>query len=131
MSNSSTVESFRDVTDCLRFLVRLTNSKRTVLLTLLCLFNFISLGLYGVIYAFVARRLWIPAGAFFILQYVGYAIYIVFRSVLSPVSLALSVVKTPSTINLFVLGLVAGSLSFGGAYTAIPFIQVEAVLIGG
>jgi chromate transport protein ChrA len=34
-------------------------------------------------------------------------------------------------INLFVLGLVAGSLSFGGAYTAIPFIQVEAVLRGG
>jgi chromate transport protein ChrA len=26
---------------------------------------------------------------------------------------------------------VAGSLSFGGAYTAIPFIQVEAVLKGG
>lgn len=29
------------------------------------------------------------------------------------------------------LGLVAGSLSFGGAYTAIPFVQVEAVLKGG
>lgn len=25
----------------------------------------------------------------------------------------------------------AGSLSFGGAYTAIPFVQVEAVLLGG
>ncbi|KAH8656301.1 chromate transporter-domain-containing protein [Ilyonectria robusta] len=75
---------------------------------------FMSLGLYGVIYAFVARRLWIPAGALFILQYVGYAIYVVFRSVPSPVSLALGIAKTPSTINLFVLGLVAGSLSFGG-----------------
>jgi chromate transport protein ChrA len=47
------------------------------------------------------------------------------------VSLALGIAKTPSLINLFVLGLVAGSLSFGGAYTAIPFVQVEAVLKGG
>ncbi|KAF2188551.1 chromate transporter [Zopfia rhizophila CBS 207.26] len=92
---------------------------------------FISLGLYGVIYMFIARRLWIPAGMLFILQYVGYAIYAVFRGVPSPVSLALGIAKTPSLINLFVLGLVAGTLSFGGAYTAIPFVQVEAVLKGG
>lgn len=80
---------------------------------------------------FIARRLWIPAGILFILQYVGYALYAVFRGVPSPVSLALGIAKTPSLINLFVLGLVAGSLSFGGAYTAIPFVQVEAVLKGG
>ncbi|PVI08324.1 chromate transporter [Periconia macrospinosa] len=92
---------------------------------------FISLGLYGVIYMFIARRLWIPAGILFILQYVGYALYAVYRGVPSPVSLALGIAKTPSLINLFVLGLVAGTLSFGGAYTAIPFVQVEAVLKGG
>ncbi|KAH7025088.1 chromate transporter-domain-containing protein [Microdochium trichocladiopsis] len=92
---------------------------------------FISLGLYGIIYAFIARRLWIPAGVLFILQYVGYALYVVFHGVPLPVSLALGIAKTPSLINLFVLGLVAGSLSFGGAYTAIPFVQVEAVLMGG
>ncbi|GJN78751.1 hypothetical protein PLIIFM63780_002260 [Purpureocillium lilacinum] len=91
---------------------------------------FISLGLYGIIYTFVSRRLWIPAAALFILQYVGYAIYVVFRGVPSPVSLALGIARTPSLINLFVLGLVAGTLSFGGAYTAIPFVQVEAVLMG-
>ena len=93
--------------------------------------SFISLGLYGVIYIFISRRLWIPAGLLFLLQYVGYAVYVVYRGVPSPVSLALGIAKTPSLINLFVLGLVAGSLSFGGAYTAIPFIQVEAVLKGG
>ncbi|KAK0741592.1 chromate transporter [Apiosordaria backusii] len=91
---------------------------------------FISLGLYGVIYTFIARRLWIPAATLFILQYVGFALYVVFRGVPSPVSLALGIAKTPSLINLFVLGLVAGTLSFGGAYTAIPFVQVEAVLMG-
>ncbi|KUL89796.1 hypothetical protein ZTR_00460 [Talaromyces verruculosus] len=92
---------------------------------------FISLGLYGVIYSFVARRKWIIAGILFALQYIVYAIYVVFRGVPSPVSLALGIAKTPSLGNLFALGLVAGSLSFGGAYTAIPFIQVEAVLKGG
>jgi hypothetical protein len=92
--------------------------------------SFISLGLYGIIYMFIARRLWIPATVLFVLQYVGYALYAVFRGVPSPVSLALGVARTPSLINLFVLGLVSGTLSFGGAYTAIPFVQVEAVLLG-
>ncbi|KLU86770.1 chromate ion transporter [Magnaporthiopsis poae ATCC 64411] len=91
---------------------------------------FISLGLYGLIYTFIARRIWIPAAVLFILQYVGYALYVVFRGVPSPVSLALGIAKTPTLSTLFVLGLVAGTLSFGGAYTAIPFIQVEAVLMG-
>ncbi|KAK5663843.1 hypothetical protein OQA88_46 [Cercophora sp. LCS_1] len=91
---------------------------------------FISLGLYGVLYTLISRRLWIPAGALFLLQYVAYALYVVFKGIPSPVSLALGIAKTPSLINLFVLGLVAGTLSFGGAYTAIPFVQVEAVLMG-
>ncbi|KAI9863602.1 MAG: hypothetical protein M1813_003625 [Trichoglossum hirsutum] len=91
---------------------------------------FISLGLYGVIYALVARRLWAPAIVLFALQYGAYALYVVFRGVPSPLSLALGIAKTPSLINLLVLGLVAGSLSFGGTYTTIPFIQVEAVLKG-
>ncbi|KAK4209231.1 chromate transporter-domain-containing protein [Rhypophila decipiens] len=82
---------------------------------------FISLGLYGIIYMFVVRRFWIPAAILFVLKYVGYAIYAVLRGMPSPVSLALGVARTPSLINLFVLGLVASSLSFGGAYTAIPF----------
>lgn len=94
------------------------------------LHSFISLGLYGLIHALIARRWWAPAIVLFVLQYVGYALYVVFRGVPSPVALALGIAKTPSLLNLFVLGLVAGSLSFGGAYTAIPFIQVEAVLKG-
>ncbi|KAK6527538.1 hypothetical protein TWF694_004521 [Orbilia ellipsospora] len=91
---------------------------------------FISLGLYGLIYALIQYRLWIFAGLLFLLQYAAYAIYVVFRGVPSPVSLALGIAETPSLVNLFVLGLVAGTLSFGGAYTAIPFVQVEAVLKG-
>lgn len=99
-------------------------------LTLETTYSFISLGLYGIIYSLIARRLWIPAVLLFVLQYVGYALYVVFRGVPSPVALALGIAKTTSLINLFALGVVAGSLSFGGAYTAIPFIQTEAVLKG-
>ncbi|KAI9775417.1 MAG: hypothetical protein M1839_001112 [Geoglossum umbratile] len=91
---------------------------------------FISLGLYGVIYAFIARRLWAPAIVLFALQYGGYALYVVFRGFPSPFSLAIGIAKTPSLTNLLLLGLAAGSLSFGGTYTTIPFIQVEAVLRG-
>jgi chromate transport protein ChrA len=65
------------------------------------------------------------------MQYVGFALYVVFRGFPSLVALALGISQTPSLINLFVLGLVVGSLSFRGVYTAIPFVQVEAVLKGG
>ncbi|KAN0069548.1 Chromate transporter domain containing protein [Elaphomyces granulatus] len=91
---------------------------------------FISLALYGIIYALIARRQFIIAASVFILQYAVYAIYVVFRGLPSPVSLALGTAKTPELGNLLALGLVAGSLSFGGAYTAVLFIQVEAVLKG-
>lgn len=93
-------------------------------------YSFISLGIYGLLYALITLRLWVLSGFIFLLQYVGYALYVIFRGVPSPVSLALGISPSPSLINLFLLGLVAGSLSFGGAYTAIPFIQVEAVLKG-
>jgi len=79
----------------------------------------------------LARRYWPIAGTLFLLQYVGYALYVVFRGFPSPLSLALGIARTPDLSHLFVLGLVAGSLSFGGAYTAIPFIQAEAVVLGG
>lgn len=91
---------------------------------------FISLGVYGLINMALVRRYWLIAGLLFTLQYVGYALYVVFRGVPSPLALALGVARVPDLAHLFVLGLVAGSLSFGGAYTAIPFIHVEAVLLG-
>ncbi|PWW73106.1 chromate transporter [Tuber magnatum] len=104
----------------------------TALNTALRINIFISLAFYGLLYALVSLpRMLLPSLLLFVLQYVAYAVYVVFRGIPSPVSLALGIAQTPSLINLFVLGLVAGSLSFGGAYTAIPFVQVEAVLKGG
>jgi chromate transport protein ChrA len=65
----------------------------------------------------------------FILQYVGYALYVGFRGTPSPVSLALGIAQTPDVVHLFMLGLVEGSLPFGGAYTTVPFVQAEAVVV--
>ncbi|KAE8549082.1 hypothetical protein EYB25_007597 [Talaromyces marneffei] len=92
---------------------------------------FISLGLYGIIFLLTSHGMWIIATILFTLQYVVYGVYVHFRGVPSPVSLALGIAETPTLGNLFILGIVAGCLSFGGAYTAIPIIQVEAVLKGG
>ena len=78
----------------------------------------------------ISRRLWILSAFLFLAQYAGFAVYCVFRGIPSPVSLALGIAKVPDLLHLFLLGLVAGSLSFGGAYTSIPFVQVEAVLLG-
>ncbi|KAG8812978.1 hypothetical protein FRC17_001727 [Serendipita sp. 399] len=70
-------------------------------------------------------------GIILVLQYVGYGVYIHFKGVPSPISLALVIALHPDLGHLFGLGLVSSSLSFGGAFTAIPFIQAEAVLRGG
>lgn len=93
--------------------------------------SFISLSFYGIWYALIARRYWISAAVLWSMQYGGFALYVAFRGFPSPVSLALGIAPTPSLLNLFLLGLVAGSLSFGGSYTAIPIIHVESVLRGG
>lgn len=95
------------------------------------LHSFISLCFYGFLNVFIVYRFWIPAGVLFLAQYAGFAVYCVYRGIPDPVSLAIGVAREPDLLHLFLLGLVAGSLSFGGAYTAIPFVQVEAVLLGG
>jgi hypothetical protein len=93
-------------------------------------YSFMSLGLYGIIYSLASHSMWIIATVLFSLQYVVYGVYVHYRGIPSPVSLALGVAETPALGNLFILGVVTGCLSFGGAYTAIPIIQVEAVLKG-
>jgi chromate transporter len=42
-----------------------------------------------------------------------------------------AVAAAPSLLVLFVYGLRSGLLTFGGAYTAIPFLQHDAVVTGG
>ena len=93
--------------------------------------RFISLAIYGLINAFYSRRWYVLAGLLFVLQYVGFALYVVYKGFPSPVSFALGICPVPDPPHLLALGVLAGSLSFGGAYTAIPVIQAEAVVLGG
>ena len=65
------------------------------------------------------------------MQYIGFALYVIYKGFPSPISFALGIAPTPYEPHLLALGLVAGSLSFGGAYTSIPVIQAEAVVLGG
>ncbi|KAI5776417.1 chromate transporter-domain-containing protein [Geopyxis carbonaria] len=102
----------------------------TALNTALRINIFLSLAFYGIVYTLLFHNQRLISLIFFILQYVGYGIYVALRGVPTPVALGLGIAHNPSLGNLFVLGLVAGCLSFGGAYTAIPFVQVEAVLLG-
>ncbi|HEX9563426.1 MAG TPA: chromate efflux transporter [Gemmatimonadaceae bacterium] len=44
---------------------------------------------------------------------------------------ALAALAVPGLLSLFVVGLRSGLLTFGGAYTVIPFLQHDAVVIGG
>jgi hypothetical protein len=81
--------------------------------------------------AFYSRRWYFPAGLLFVLQYIGFGLYVAYKGFPSPVSFALGIAPIPDPPHLFALGLVAGSLSFGGAYTSIPVIQAEAVVLGG
>ena len=71
------------------------------------------------------------AAILFICQYMGFALYVVYKGFPSPISFALGIAPVPDEGHLLALGLVAGSLSFGGAYTSIPVIQAEAVVLGG
>jgi chromate transporter len=77
----------------------------------------ITLGLAGLSYVFIKRQ----ASSVTILAIVGVP--------LSLLPLASAVI--PTLPALFVYGLRSGLLTFGGAYTVIPFLQHDAVIAGG
>jgi chromate transporter len=66
----------------------------------------------------LARRAAVPAGAHALM-------------LLLPVAAPAVVLAAPSMLALFGYGLRTGLLTFGGAYTAIPFLQHDAVDVGG
>ncbi len=76
----------------------------------------ITLGLAGLIYAMLKRQL------------TPQAVHLLW-----PISVGslLTTPALPSLFTLFITGLRAGLLTFGGAYTAIPIMQYDAVIVGG
>lgn len=60
-----------------------------------------------------------------------FALYVVLNGGLPSANFVIGVASEPTYASLFVLGLLAGLLTFGGAATAIPFVYSAAVLNGG
>lgn len=94
----------------------------------------ITLLVAGVAYALVKRDLYLPAIALEVAFLVGIAFYLLSgASVAAQATTQMAGTATPGIISapaLLVSGFRAGLLTFGGAYTAIPFLQNDAVVVG-
>jgi chromate transporter len=62
---------------------------------------------------------------------VSYVIFVYYLGKPESSVLGSNVITSNQLYDLFLLGLLAGLLTFGGAYTAIPFVQQSAVINGG
>lgn len=92
----------------------------------------ITLPVAGLAYVFAARHQVIPAGLV-AAALVGIALYfawITFGGPAASPSVQAIAEQKPSLIELFFSGLKAGLLTFGGAYTVIPFLRDDAVRNG-
>lgn len=88
----------------------------------------ISLALCGAAYVLRRRSPWLALAAAVVLAAAG--IFAV-RSAPAPVARAAADAERPSVPAIFGSGLKSGLLTFGGAYTAIPFVRRDAVERGG
>lgn len=85
----------------------------------------------GLIYTLAERR---QNGAAFLLM-AGFVVWLTLvglsRTAQSVPDLTVSSIQPASLLTLFWSGLKSGLLTFGGAYTVIPFLQRDAVQVGG
>lgn len=93
----------------------------------------ITLLVIGLIYTLVERgrtrlALALTTASVFSILYFAFGIS---PAIPSPAITEAVTTSTTNLLSLFVSGLRAGLLTFGGAYTAIPFIQHDAVEVGG
>jgi chromate transporter len=98
--------------------------------TLLGVHFAIALVFGGVSFVLLRGRLWWPAAALLLL-FAGWTAFQPFDGP-APRGIEAATVATvaPSLQSLFLSGLRTGLLTFGGAYTAIPFLQHDAVVVG-
>jgi chromate transporter len=94
----------------------------------------ITLIVAGVVYVLIKRRLVLPALTLQVLFLVGCVVYTLYRGGADPDTVAAPAGNpTPGSASipsLLISGLRAGLLTFGGAYTVIPFLQRDAVVVG-
>lgn len=94
----------------------------------------LTLVIAGSIYVMVKRGLTTVAGGLWLAGWIGVVV-----AGLSLLSTSASLINAapitattaPSTLALFGSGLRSGLLTFGGAYTVIPYLQNDAVIVGG
>ncbi|GJE71736.1 chromate efflux transporter [Methylorubrum podarium] len=91
----------------------------------------ITLPLAGLAYVFAARHQLLPAGLL-VAMLIGLGLYFAWTMFGGPTSGSGAVAQAvaeqkPSLLQLFFSGLKAGLLTFGGAYTVIPFLRDDAV----
>ncbi len=94
----------------------------------------LTLVIAGLIYVLVKRGLTTVAGGLWLAGWIGVVV-----AGLSLLSTSASLIDAapitattaPSTLALFGSGLRSGLLTFGGAYTVIPYLQNDAVVVGG
>ena len=92
----------------------------------------VALVISGLIYTFAKRNqktlMWILVIGFVVwLSFIG---FITAQTTLTPSTSASTITKPASLLTLFWSGLKSGLLTFGGAYTAIPFLRHDAVQVG-
>lgn len=91
---------------------------------------FITLFLFGVIYTLIDKKYKWTVIIILSLQYIGYITYVIIKGYPSSFSFGFGIAKVPNPESVFALSLLTGSISFGGAYVTIPFVETEAVIIG-
>jgi chromate transporter len=102
--------------------------------TLLGAYFAITLLVAGTIYMLVKRNLHLQAITLGIVFLAGMTAFLLNGAGAATVATQATSTATPGSASvptLFVSGLRAGLLTFGGAYTAIPFLQNDAVAVGG
>jgi chromate transporter len=92
---------------------------------------YLSLGGAALVGALSRRRRYALAVLVVILVVGAALVLTLLRAPGDAASTASGEVDQPSVLSLFMSGLRAGLLTFGGAYTAIPFVQRDAVEVGG
>ncbi len=95
----------------------------------------ITLPLAGIFYVLLRRRMYLLTGAAVLLTLAGFWTFNTFSTdffgVVVPDGLTPQTsAGPPSLLALFYYGLRSGLLTFGGAYTVIPFLQNDAVTVG-
>ncbi len=86
----------------------------------------ITLPVAGLAYVFAARHQMLPAGLL-AAALVGVALFFAWSTLGGPAPIQVIAEQKPSLVELFFSGLKAGLLTFGGAYTVIPFLRNDAV----